>query len=160
MIEEVKPKASMVTGRGEEGVAATRTRQRATTLHCVKARRQSPWRYSWRGEATHALISGGGAVLHSVAMSWKAVFAVVSHLSRRSLLRGRVNITNETYLFLVIAIAADGKQWQWRLWTMAAAVPAVVDSDCGWWLLTAAADDDDDSLRMKRTTAGSGRGGG
>jgi hypothetical protein len=93
-------------------------------------------------------------------MSWKAVFAVVSHLSRRSLLRGRVNITNETYLFLVIAIAADGKQWQWRLWTMAAVVPAVVDSDCGWWLLTAAADDDDGSLRMKRTAAGSGRGGG
>ena len=95
-------------------------------------------------------------------MSRKAVFAVVLHLSRRgsSLLHVRVNITNETYLFLVITIAADGKQWQWRLWTMAAAVPAVVDSDCGWWLLTAAADDDDGSLRMKRTAAGSGRGGG
>jgi len=85
---------------------------------------------------------------------------VVSHLSRRSLLRVRVNITNETYLFLVITIAADGKQWQRRLWTMAAAVPAVVDSDCGWWLLTAAADDDDGSLRMKTMAAGSGRGGG
>ncbi len=86
-------------------------------------------------------------------MSWKAVFAVVSHLSRRSLLCVRVNITFETYLFLVITIAADGKQWQRQLWMMAAAVPAVVDSDCGWWLLTAA-------LRMKTMAAGSGRGGG
>ncbi len=88
-------------------------------------------------------------VLHSVAMSWKAVFAVVSHLSRRSLLRVRVNITNETYLFLVITIATDGKLWQRRLWTMAGAATAVVDSDCGWRLQTAAADNDDGSLRMK-----------
>ena len=85
---------------------------------------------------------------------------MVSHLSRRSLLYVRANITNETYLFLVITIAADGKQWQRQLWMMAVAVPAVVDSDCGWWLLTAAADDDDGSLRMKTMAAGSGRGGG
>ena len=87
---------------------------------------------------------------------------MVSHLSRRgsSLLRVRVNITNETYLFLVITIAADGKLWQRRLWTMAAAATAVVDSDCGWWLQMAAADDDDGSLRMKTMAAGSGGGGG
>ena len=60
----------------------------------------------------------------------------------------------------MITIAADGKQWQQRLWTMVVAVPAVVDSDCGWWLLTAAADDDNGSLRMKTMAAGSGRGGG
>jgi len=71
-----------------------------------------------------------------------------------------VNITNETYLFLVITIAADGKQWQRRLWMMVAAVPVVVDSNCGWWLLTAAADDDKGALQMKTMGAGSGRGGG
>jgi len=161
-IDEVKPKASMMTGRAGEGVAVSRTRQRATTLHCVKGRQQSPWRYSWRGAATQSLISGGGAVLHSVAMSRKAVFAVVSHLSRcgSSLLCVRVNITNETHLFLVITIAADSKLWQRRLWTMVAAVTAVVDSNCGWWLRTAAADNDDGSLRMKTMAAGSGGGGG
>ena len=68
-------------------------------------------------------------------MSRKAVFDVVSHLSTRgsSLLHVRANITNETYLFLVITIAADGK------------LAAVADSDCGWWLRTAATDDDDSS---------------
>jgi len=81
-------------------------------------------------------------------MSWRAVvFAVVSHLSRRgsSLLHVRANITNETYLFLVITIVADGKLRQRRLWTTAAAVAAVSDSGYGWWLQTAAADDDNGS---------------
>ncbi len=107
------------------------------------------------------LVSGGGAVLHSVAMSWKAVFAVVLHLSRHgsSLLHVRANITNETYLFLVITIAAEGKLRQRRLWTTAAAVAVVADSGCGWWLRTAAADNDDGSLWMKTMAAGSGGGG-
>jgi len=92
-------------------------------------------------------------------MSWKAVFAVVLHLSRRgsSLLHVRANITNETYLFLVITIVADGKLRQRRLWTAAAAIAAMA-SGCGWWL-TAAADNDDGSLWMKTMAAGSGGGG-
>ena len=95
-------------------------------------------------------------------MSRKAVFAVVLHLSRlgSSLLHVRVNITNETYLFLVITIVAVGKLRQQRLWTMAAAVAAVADSSCGWWLQTAAADNDNGSLWMKIMAAGSGRCGG
>ena len=77
----------------------------------------------------------------------KAVFAVVLHLSRcgSSLLHVKANITNETYLFLVITIVADGKLRQRRLWTTAAAVAAVADSGCGWWLQKAAADDDNGS---------------
>ena len=68
-------------------------------------------------------------------MSQKAVFAVVSHLSRcgSSLLHVRANITNETYLFSVITIAADGK------------LAAVADIDCGCWLRTAATDNDNSS---------------
>ncbi len=60
-------------------------------------------------------------------MSRKAVFAVVLHLSRlgSSLLHVRANITNETYLFLVITIVADSKLRQRRLWTTAAAIAAV-----------------------------------
>jgi len=75
---------------------------------------------------------------------------VVSHLSRRgsSLLHVRANITNETYLFLVITIAADGK------------LVAVADSDCEWWMV--AADGGyrrRRQLRMKTMPAGSGGGG-
>jgi hypothetical protein len=93
-------------------------------------------------------------------MSRKAVFAVVLHLSRlgSSLLHVRANITNETYLFLVITIVADRKLRQRRLWTTAAAIAAVA-SGCGWWLRTAAADNDDGSLSMKTMAAGSGGGG-
>ena len=70
-------------------------------------------------------------------MSRKAVFAVVSHLSRRgsSLLHVSANITNETYLFLVITIAADGK------------LTAVADSDCE---KTTTAPDDDNACRQWR----------
>ena len=68
----------------------------------------------------------------------------------RCLLRVSVNITNETYLFLVITIVADGKLWQRQLWTMAAAVAVVADSDCGWWLRTAAADNDNDGFGQRQ----------
>jgi len=95
-------------------------------------------------------------------MSWKVVFAMVLHLSRRgrSLLHVRANITNDTYLFLVITIVADGKLRQRRLWTTAVEVAVVADSGCGWWLWMVAADNDDDSLWMKTMAAGSGGGGG
>ena len=87
---------------------------------------------------------------------------MVLHLSRcgSSLLHVKANITNETYLFSVITIVADGKLRQRRLWTTAVAVAVVADSGCGWWLRTAAADNDGGSLSMKTMAAGSGGGGG
>jgi hypothetical protein len=92
-------------------------------------------------------------------MSWKAVFVFVTPIKARPPSCQGEHYKYETYLFLVITIEADSKQRQLQLWMVAAAVPAVVDSDCGWWLLTAAADDDDGTLRMKTMAAGSGRGG-
>ena len=72
-------------------------------------------------------------------MSRKAVFAVVSHLSSRgsSLLHVRADITHETYLFLVITIAADGK--------LAAVATATVDGGCGRRLQTTTTAPDEDN---------------
>ncbi len=71
-------------------------------------------------------------------MSRKAVFAMVSHLSRRgsSLLHVRANITNETFLFLVISIAEDDK--------LAAVATATVDGGCGRRLQTTTTAPDED----------------
>ncbi len=54
----------------------------------------------WGGEETGGVHRGVTQELHSC-------MSPIPH--------SKVNITNETYLFLVITIAADGKLWQRRL---------------------------------------------
>ena len=65
-----------------------------TILHCVKERHQLPWLHPWLREATHSLVSGKGAVPHSIAMLrhcalppsvlGKALFDMVRHLAIHS----------------------------------------------------------------------------
>ena len=59
------------TIRGELLVANTSPGQtkKETVLHCVKETCRLQWHCPWSGAATHPLISGRGAVYHSIAMA-------------------------------------------------------------------------------------------